>query len=64
MIRHRVAPGSGHRNPALCAHRESQTGAPVRGASQKDKPTDDPDPGPGARPTTGVRLKCILNTHG
>lgn len=64
MMRNRVAPGSGHGKPAQSAKRELQTGSPIRGMSPNDKPSDEPDPGRSARPTTGVRRKCILKTHG
>ena len=64
MTRNRVAPGMGHGKPAHRATRESQTGSPVRGTSQDDKSTDEPDPGRIARPNTGVVPKCTLNTHG
>jgi hypothetical protein len=64
MTRNRVAPGSGHGKPAHRATREFRTGSPMRGTSQVDKQSDEPDPGPYARPDTGVVLKCILNTHG
>ena len=64
MTRNRVAPGTGQKNVAHRADRHSQTGSPKRGASQGDKPTDEPDTGPLARTAIGVKLKCIRNTHG
>jgi hypothetical protein len=64
MTRNRLAPGTGHRNSAHRAKHRSQTGSPMRGTSQDDKPTDEPDTGRVARPDTGVVLKCILSTHG
>jgi len=64
MNRNRVAPGLGQANPAHRATRESHTGSPMRGTSQDDTSTDEPDPGHTARPYTGVVLKCILSTHG
>jgi hypothetical protein len=64
MTRNRVAPGSGQRKLAHRATRHSHTGSPMRGTSQDDKPTDEPDTGRFARPDTGVVPKCILSTHG
>ena len=64
MTRNRVASGTGQKKSAHRANRHSQTGFPMRGLSQDDKPTDEPDIGPHARTATGVKLKCIRNTHG
>lgn len=64
MIRNRVAPGRGHKKSAQCANRHSRTGSPMRGVSQTDQSSDETDTGPIARSRTGVKLKCILSTHG
>ncbi len=64
MNRKRVSPALGHRQLAHRATRNSQSGSPMRGTSQERKPTDEPDIGPHARTTTGVKFKCIRNTHG
>ncbi len=64
MNRKRVAPGTGQMKVAHRANRNSQTGSPTRGTSQDCKPIDEPDTGPYARTATGVKLKCILITHG
>ena len=64
MIRNRVAPGTGQRKLAHRVTRNSYAGSPMRGTSQEDKSTDEPDPGRIARSDTGVVPKCILRTHG
>lgn len=64
MIRNRVAPGMGHGNVAHRTARHQKTGSSKRGASQNDKPSDEPEPGHVARIDTGVERPCIRNTHG
>lgn len=64
MIRHRVAPGVGQGKRPQRAARNQKIGSPMRGASQNDKPSDEPEPGRGARIDRGVEPQCIRNTHG
>ena len=64
MNRKRVSPALGQLKMARRATRNSHDGSPMRGTSQNDKPTDEPDTGPYVRTATGVKFKCIRNTHG